>query len=30
MASNTIATILVTGGIANHYFNQYSQLQPFE
>ncbi len=30
MASNTIAAILVTAGIANRYFNQYSQLQPFE
>jgi putative ABC transport system permease protein len=30
IASNTIATILVTGGIANRYFNQYSQLRSFE
>jgi putative ABC transport system permease protein len=30
MASNTIAAILVTGGIANRYFNQYFQLQSFE
>jgi putative ABC transport system permease protein len=30
MAGNTIAAILVTRGIANRYFNQYSQLQSFE
>jgi putative ABC transport system permease protein len=30
MASNTIATILVTDGIANRYFNQAAQLQPLE
>jgi putative ABC transport system permease protein len=30
MASNTIAAVLVTGGITNHYFNQHSQLQTFE
>jgi putative ABC transport system permease protein len=27
MASNTISALLVTGGIANRYFNQYAQLQ---
>jgi putative ABC transport system permease protein len=27
MASNTISTLLVTGGIARRYFNQYAQLQ---
>ncbi|WP_309728928.1 ABC transporter permease [Chamaesiphon sp. OTE_75_metabat_556] len=27
MASNTIATLLVTGGIAQRYFNQFAQLQ---
>jgi putative ABC transport system permease protein len=30
MAGNTISTILVTRGIANRYFNQYSQLQSLE
>jgi putative ABC transport system permease protein len=30
MASNSIAAIIVTSGIANRCFNQYSQLQPFE
>jgi putative ABC transport system permease protein len=30
MASNTIAVIIVTGGIANRYFNQFAQLQPVE
>ncbi len=30
MAGNTISTILVTKGIANRYFNQYSQLQSLE
>jgi putative ABC transport system permease protein len=30
MASNTIAAILITGGIANRYFNHYLQLQTFE
>jgi putative ABC transport system permease protein len=30
MAGNTIATILVTSGIANRYFNQYDQLQSLE
>lgn len=30
MAGNTISTILVTKGIANRYFNQYSQLQSWE
>ncbi len=30
MASNTIAAIVVTGGIVNRYFNQHSQLQPLE
>jgi putative ABC transport system permease protein len=30
MASNTISAILITGGIANRYFNHYSQLQTFE
>ena len=30
MAGNTIATILVTRGIANRYFNQYLQLQSVE
>lgn len=30
MASNTISTMIVTSGIANRYFNQYSQLQTFE
>ena len=30
MAGNTISTILITTGIANRYFNQYSQLQSLE
>jgi putative ABC transport system permease protein len=30
MASNTIATILVTSGIANRYFNRYAQLQSLD
>ena len=30
MASNTIATLLVTGGIVNRYFNQFAQLQLFD
>jgi putative ABC transport system permease protein len=30
MASNTIATLLVTGAIANRYFNQYAQLQSLD
>jgi putative ABC transport system permease protein len=30
MASNTIAAILVTGGIVNRYFTQYAQLKSFD
>ena len=30
MASNTIAALLVTSGIANRYFNKYAQLQSIE